>query len=467
MSDAPDLVRHARETRIAVIGGGIAGLVAAYECAKVGVSVTLFEASDRLGGTIDAAEFDGIRVDAGADRWAASSEVMRELVDHLSLAGEVVAPLPGGRWIAGLPSTPNAAPLPSDSVLGIPANPWGDDARRFIGWSGAWRAYLDRLRPPLTIGHAQALGELVRGRMGAKIVDRMVAPLSLGVFGVHPDDIDVQDAAPGLSSALTRTGSLAGAVGELGSQTPDPAVLSLRGGLVTLVDALAAALDDLAADVRLGAPVTALHADGDRWRLEVGGETAETAEADAVIVAADGPSARSLLHGIVTLPASHHGDELDVTTLLVDAPALDDAPRGHEVHAFDGSASVVHATAVWEWLAGALPAGHHVLRVTLPAQRAGGDRTERARAAAAALLGVEELRVVSAASARRYRAAPAAVRGHAQTVDTVRAALEPHPTLAVVGAWIAGSGLARTVAAGIRTADSVRSRALWSDSGAV
>ena len=50
-----DLVAHAHDTRVVVIGGGIAGLVSAWECAKVGMTVTLVEASDRLGGVIPSA----------------------------------------------------------------------------------------------------------------------------------------------------------------------------------------------------------------------------------------------------------------------------------------------------------------------------------------------------------------------------------------------------------------------------
>ena len=56
----------------------------------------------------------------------------------------------------------DAAPLPKTGMLGIPANPLGDDVRRIIGWSGALRAYLDRLMPILTIGRAHSLGKLVR-----------------------------------------------------------------------------------------------------------------------------------------------------------------------------------------------------------------------------------------------------------------------------------------------------------------
>ncbi|MFT3797555.1 FAD-dependent oxidoreductase [Microbacterium sp.] len=46
----PDLAERAHGTHVVVVGGGVAGLVAAWECAKLGIAVTVLEASDRLGG---------------------------------------------------------------------------------------------------------------------------------------------------------------------------------------------------------------------------------------------------------------------------------------------------------------------------------------------------------------------------------------------------------------------------------
>ena len=56
-----ELVSHAHDTRVVVVGGGIAGLVAALECAKVGMRVTVLDAADRPGGAIRTAEVAGIR----------------------------------------------------------------------------------------------------------------------------------------------------------------------------------------------------------------------------------------------------------------------------------------------------------------------------------------------------------------------------------------------------------------------
>ncbi len=215
MSEPLDrLVRHAHETRVVVVGGGVSGLIAARECAKVGLQVTVLEASDVFGGVLRTAEVGGIVLDVGAESYATRGGIVRGLLGELGLADAVVTPNPAGAWVAGVPGV-GAAPLPKGGVLGIPDNPFDPAVRRIIGWSGAWRAYVDRLRPPLTIGHTLSLGKLVRSRLGARVLDRLVAPVTSGVYSARPDDIDVDLAAPGLNAALTRTGSLTGAVAEL------------------------------------------------------------------------------------------------------------------------------------------------------------------------------------------------------------------------------------------------------------
>ncbi|WP_314095857.1 NAD(P)-binding protein, partial [Microbacterium foliorum] len=212
-----DLAARAATRHIVVVGGGVGGLIAARECVKVGMHVTLLEASDAVGGAIRRAELDGVVVDAGAESYATRGGRVRALLAELDLSDRIVAPAAGGAWLAGIPGV-GAAPLPVGGILGIPGNPFQEDVRRVIGWSGAWRAYLDRIRPPLTIGHNQSLGRLVSSRMGAKVRDRLVAPVTTGVYSASPDDVDVDIAAPGLNAALTSVGSLSGAVQALREQ---------------------------------------------------------------------------------------------------------------------------------------------------------------------------------------------------------------------------------------------------------
>lgn len=533
-----ELVAHARDTRVVVVGGGIAGLVAAWECAKVGMAVTVVEASPRLGGVIGTVETSGLRLDVGATCWSTRGGAVRRLVDEVLPDAVVVRPRDDTAWIAGLPKGA-AAPLPPDTLLGIPANPWDEHVRRIIGWDGTWRAYLDRLRPPLTIGSERSLGRLVTRRMGEKVRDRLVAPLSADRFGLDPDDVDVEVAAPGLNPALTRTGSLGGAVADLLTDAPGTSVEGLDGGMPQLVAALHARLADRGAMVRTGARATSLVRHGKQWTVVLadplvasdprspGGHpsagsatpsethrlvTAEHLDAadvssagagapsagsvsadagalsagrpetdltaDAVIVATDEATARALLgaaiHDQAFAAAAPAGIPREVVTLVVDAPELDAAPRGAHVHAVPGSSGatgVVHETSRWEWLARDAGPGRHVLRVAFggpgdaPATAGLTDTQAYVLAAgeASTLLGVPVERVVAAHRDRFTLVPPASARDHRERAAAARSAVGAARGLAVVGAWVAGSGLAQVVVDAQAEADRLRRGALWGD----
>lgn len=495
------LARQAHETHVAVVGGGVAGLVAAWECAKVGLRVTVFEASDGFGGVVRSAEVGGLVLDVGAESYATRGGVVRELLAELDLLDDVVPPNPVGAWVAGLPGGA-AAPLPKGGVLGIPENPWAPEVRRVIGWGGAWRAYVDRVRPPFTIGREHSLGRLVRSRMGDRVLDRLVAPVTSGVYSARPDDIDVDLAAPGLNAALTRTGSLQGAVAELRArsaerrtppadaapsdaaagavraQAPGGAVEGVAGGMWRLVDALVARLTELGVQLRTGVPVEGVMPAGEGWAVSVADADADggPVEADAVIVALPEGPARALLAPVVPgLDAAEPAAPVvEVVTLVVRAPALDAAPRGTGVLTVPGShaaKALTHSTAKWDWVRNATEPGVHVVRVSFGAQgeqpaTAALDDAAAAGLAlseAAALLGVElaPASLVASHRVRYVQSQPAATIGRAAEVAVARGAVRAVEGLGATGAWIAGTGLAQVVPDARDEADRVRSAVLW------
>ena len=473
--DLGDLAAAAHERHVVVVGAGIAGLVAALECAKFGLRVTLVEASDHPGGTLAPIEVAGLRIDAAAEGWSTRAGAVRALAVELGLRDSIVPAADTATWISGLRG--GAAPLPATTIAGIPQNPWDESVRSIIGWGGAWRAFLDRVRPPLTIGKERSLGKLVRTRMGAAVLDRLVAPVSLGIYGTHPDDIDVEAVAPGLSTALTRTGSLSGAVADLlVDRTPGPALETIDGGMLRLVQAAESRLVELGADIRLGAPVASLdRLDDERWAVGLAAADAVPIDpADHVIIATPEGAARSLLAPVVpTLPPAVRTPEpIEVVTLVVRAPALDSAPRGGAVYPLAGTAraaALIHSTARWPWLAAAAGPGVHVLRVVFgaggapPATTGLDDPGASALAGdeASALLGVALGDVLGSAHVRSEPARPASELGHQARVEALRAAIGAAGGLSAVGGWLAGSGLAQVVPDAVEAADDARRRALW------
>jgi oxygen-dependent protoporphyrinogen oxidase len=489
-----ELAAHAHDTHVVVVGGGIGGLVAALACAKIGIRVTVLDASERLGGALHTTDVGGVRVDVGAEGYATRGGAVRALVDDLGLADAIVPTAPRAEWIAGLPS--GSSPVPAATVRGIPENPWEEGVRRMIGRRGTWRAHLDRLRPPLTIGQERSLSRLVRTRMGDLVHDRLVAPLSLGGFSIHPDDVDVEAVAPGLNAALTRTGSLAGAVASLragaAARPADGGLEAIDGGTSRFVGALLDRLRELGADVVTGAPVEALAPTGDgRWSviLASGDRLADpTAEADTetaadpralepadhVVVATDAVAAHGLLSDAVPALEPMPVTELEVITLVVASAELAAAPVRTAVYPVPGTAvaaSVTDSTARWPWMARDAAPGVRVLKVTFGAPGATPATAGLADAAAVALAVSEAAALLGAPlepgqvhgwhRGRYLQPPPASAIGHRAAVEGVREAVHAIPGLAVAGAWVAGTGMAQVVPDALAEAERIRRLVLW------
>ncbi|WP_255579506.1 FAD-dependent oxidoreductase [Cryobacterium sp. PAMC25264] len=94
---------------VIVIGGGVAGLVAARECAHLGLNVLVLEAADVVGGAVAGHEVAGLPLDAGAESFAVRGNTVAAFVANLGLADQIVEPNPAGAWLH-LPPLRPAAP---------------------------------------------------------------------------------------------------------------------------------------------------------------------------------------------------------------------------------------------------------------------------------------------------------------------------------------------------------------------
>ncbi|NUU08562.1 FAD-dependent oxidoreductase [Leifsonia sp. C5G2] len=508
-ADLGDEIRHAVEappTRIVVIGGGIAGLVVARECARPGFAVTLLEGSDRVGGSVAPLEIGGMTLDAGAESFATRGGHVAELLNDLGLGGDVVQPNPSGAWVR---HGSRSVPLPKAGLLGIPSSPLARDVVDAIGWSGALRAYLDRLMPVLKIGTERRLGALVRKRMGRKVLDLLVAPVATGVYSALPDELDVDVVAPGLNAALTRLGSLSGAVGELRSASKaGSAVGAIRGGMWRLPQALAADIEARGGVVRTGAPVAAVEPWSPptpeeaaqavvdsilaeepgaeeqepgqepeaRWvvRLADGEELA----ADAVVLASPADASLQLLASADPALATLAGldwpaaSSVELVTLVVADERLDTTPVGTGVLVADLPGSDVkakamtHSSAKWAWVAEAAGHATHVVRLSYgragqPADTValGDDELEaQAVADAARLLNIPfpESAVTAFARTPWTNALPYATVGQRERIQRVRSEVDGVEGLEVTGSWLTGTGLASVIPDARRTAERVR-----------
>lgn len=466
-----------------VVGGGVAGLVAARGLVARGLRVLVLEAAEQPGGPVRGGRLDvlpGVPLDLGAESFAARGTGVGALAAELGL--DVVEPsgLPAWGYAAG-----RAFPLPKAGILGIPAHPWAADVRRAIGWPGALRASLDRVLPRRAVDVSD-LGAFSRSRLGRRVTDRLVSPVAAGVHSATLDRLDVDAVAPGLREAFAREGSLARAVAAQRALAPaGSAVRGLDGGMHALVEALAAALGDV---VVTGATVEEIRRDVDgTWTVGVvptprpgttAGGPAGTAGA-AGAAGADVPATVRAPRLVVTtprvvdllarhtggvaepLPDPEPGADVRLVTLVLDAPALDAAPRGSGMLVAQGARGtfgtlaakgLTHSTAKWPWLADRVRAaagpGVHVVR--LSHGRLGAPTPEptpeQAARDASVLLGTDLTGRVLAHHVQRWDGMlPPPTPAYRREVAAFVRRVDDVPGLAVTGGWIAGTGLAAVV----------------------
>ena len=247
LSDLPD------EVDALVIGGGIAGLSAAWQLTQDGLKPLLVEARGYLGGLIAPGYIGPVQVDLGAETFVPRGVETAQMVAALGL--EALAPSGDGARLFLPPNRANGEShwrlwrFLRDAYLGIPADPGADDVVAILGAKAAQRAAQDRqLGSEVGQGaEGETLAGFVAARMGQAVVDRLVRPIVAGIYTCDPEDLATDTVTPGLRQATREHGCLADAVAFLlarsrkatGGRSVDKCV---RGGMFQLTAALSQAI---------------------------------------------------------------------------------------------------------------------------------------------------------------------------------------------------------------------------------
>ncbi len=475
----PARTRDAR-FHVAVVGGGIAGLAAAYFLKDAAVRVTLFESSPRIGGKLAVSEIAGIQVDEGAEAMLARRPEGTELAAAVGLGDQLVSP---GTTAAAIWTRGALRPLPGGQVMGVPGDLAALARSGLLSGPGLARSWLDLILPATRHDHDVAVAARVGARFGPEVVDRLVEPLLGGVYAGRADDLSFEATLPGLAAAARSHRTLRGAArsvlaaaaadaaaqrrGVAGGRPPglaQPVFTTLAGGLGTLPEAVAAAS---AARVRTAATVRELRRAADGWRLTVGsadttGGAVEYVSADAVVVAVPARPASRLLRAEAPAAAAALGEieyaSMAIVTLAFPREAFGQRPRGsgYLVPAVDGRAvkAVTFSTVKWPHLL-ARPgdgAACEAVRCSVGRigeeqvlQRPDDDLVALARSELAEALGVAG-RPVAARVSRWGGALPQYSVGHIARVARIRAAVAAQRGLGVCGAAYDGLGIPACIA---------------------
>ena len=437
--------------RVIVVGGGVAGLTAAWKLSKLGLAVELYESSNRLGGLIQSIDLDGTSLDVGAEAFAVARPDTLELIADLGLSHLVEEPanseariLVDGRVIK----------IPH-GVLGIPSDLDSEELIEAIGPEAVLEAKRLDAQPWSTKPNG-TLADLVRDRLGESVLRTLVTPVVAGVHASDPNLLEADAVAPGLFARAAQLGSLSAAAAAIRATAarPGAAVATLAGGMMQLIQGLERAVTQAGVTLHLSTPVTRVEQNQDGYRLSLGIPTDEQQpQADLLVVAVPPAVAAKILSPLATLaePLARI-PQVDVTVVALSAEnsKLARAPLGSGVLVAPGNTAVsakasTHTSAKWDSVQSRIGENRHLVRLSYGrnglAPAASPDLVKTAKQDAVRLFGFNEADIREVAIQEWPQSLVQARTGHRRVLDDLGLALRHHPQLGIVGAGLGGNGI--------------------------
>jgi len=290
--------------RVAVVGGGITGLTAAYALAQARRSGTpvdevLFEAGGRLGGVIHSERVEDFVVEAGPDSFLTEKPEARLLCEELGLGGELTGSNDAVRQTYIL-HRGRLAPLPDGLMFFVPCRPWSAMRSPLLSAASKVAIVREIFRRPSNkkdgAGADESVAVFVRRHFGDDLLENIVQPLLAGVYGADPEELSARAVLPRFLALEREHGSVIRGALKANKQRKGgkPIFTTLRGGLGGIIHALALNLSNGSPQprVHLGQKVAEIAVRGERpsgglsnRTYTVRCETGALVEADAVILA--------------------------------------------------------------------------------------------------------------------------------------------------------------------------------------
>jgi oxygen-dependent protoporphyrinogen oxidase len=289
--------------RIAIIGGGISGLSAAYtieEKRRTGTQVeyVLFESKLRPGGVIVTERVDGCLVEAGPDSFLTEKPWAADLCTSLGLGDQLVGSNDSQRktYIA---AKNKLTEIPDGLMFMVPTKIMPAIRSPLFSLRTKIRMAAELFHRPSKASEDETVAEMVERHYGPEMVEILADPLLSGIYGGEASQLSVRAVLPRFADMEAKHGSLGRAMlsarkktGAAPKDSAPPLFSSLRDGMQQMVDALVASLD--ADAVKTSVPVEQLARELNRWTVSAGYQTDQF---DAVIVATPAPAAALVLQG--------------------------------------------------------------------------------------------------------------------------------------------------------------------------
>jgi protoporphyrinogen/coproporphyrinogen III oxidase len=467
--------------KAAIIGGGIAGLAAAYEleqarATSTRIEYTLFEARSRLGGCLASEAVHGTVLEYGPDSFLTEKPAAAELCRELGLADQLISSNDATRktYIA---VRGRLVPLPDGLMFLIPTKLIPTATTRLFSLATKIRMGLELLHPPRPSERDESVAALVERHFGTEVVDRLADPLLSGIYGGEATQLSARTVVPKLVEMEAQYGSLTrgmlaahrqmrakmataqkldgespAAAGSRMPRSPRGIFTTLRDGLQQLVDALETNLTS--SWLHRSTPIEAIERMPRGWVVTAGGGSRLY---DCLILASPAWAAGRLLCGVDPVLSEElsripYSSSITVN-LIYDQAQVGPLPEGFGflVPPSEGRA-ILACTFVHQKFAGRTPIGKVVLRAFLGGAQNESMMTESDEVLLAmvrrALTQILGERVVPrdaipehAHVSRWHRAMAQYAVGHLERMQRIKARVAELPGLRLAGNAYDGIGI--------------------------
>jgi oxygen-dependent protoporphyrinogen oxidase len=317
---------------VVVIGGGIAGLAAAWELSggdagepRDDLRIEIVERAHRLGGSLRLVELDGRTIDAGPDGFLARRPEAVAFVEGLGLGNELEDIDAAGAWLF---LDGRLQRIPEGLVLGVPTSAKSLKSLHGLGWRAKRNLWRDEHAPRnFTVGEDPTIGEIVRAKLGDEVAHYVVEPMIGGIQAGRIDELSARAVFPQLVAAAEKGGSLMKALATPSGAgaASGAAFKSLVGGVGSLPAAIEERLVARGVIISKSTEAISLRRSATEfYRFEIDTHSTTTA-ANAVVVAVPPRAAGALLgHYDEALAAIGEMDAASsaMVTFAVDATAV-------------------------------------------------------------------------------------------------------------------------------------------------
>jgi oxygen-dependent protoporphyrinogen oxidase len=443
---------------VIIVGGGIAGLSAAFELQRRAVPFLLLEAGSRAGGVVLSEQVDGFTIDAGPDSLLVQKPEGIRLCEELGIGDRLVPTKPPR--LAFVQRAGRLHALPAASIFGIPTR-WGPFIRTpLFSWAGKLRMGLELGIPRREADDDESIGAFMGRRFGREAKEYLAEPLLAGIHAGDVDRLSLRSLFPRLRDAERKHGSVLRGFRKETSSRPardgevrDSVFRSLPGGLSEMIEALVRALPS--SSLRLRTAVTDINAARTCYRVVTA--DGQTLTSEAVLVATPAFATARILRSMNPTIAELC-EQVSYTSTATIALAF---RRNDVTHPLNGSGFVVPRLESADILAASwlsskwphrAPEGHVLMRAFVGGARdpeaIGRDDRElidRSLRALRPLLGVTGNPLFT----RVYRWERANAQhevGHLDRQARIDEAIARHPGLFVTGSGFRGVGIPDCVA---------------------